>query len=102
MEDSLAHHKSAKKRIKTDAKRRLRNRSVKSRVKTFIRYYNEAFTAALEDEKGVDSHKETVQKHLTNVISEYQKATTKGVIHRNTSSRRIGRLQLRFNKHFAG
>ena len=98
----MAHHKSAKKRIKTDAKKRLRNRSVKSRVKTFIRYYDEAIATALEDEKGVDSHKEKIAAHLKTLISELHRATTKGVLHRNTTSRKIGRLQVRFNKHFAG
>ncbi|MBO4700096.1 30S ribosomal protein S20, partial [bacterium] len=31
----MAHHRSAKKRIRTSEKRRLYNRSIKSRVKTF-------------------------------------------------------------------
>ncbi len=97
----MAHHKSAKKRIKTNAKRRLRNRSVKTRVKTFIRYYTEAVTEALQDEKGVVAYKEGVEKHLRNAVSELQKAASKGVLHRNTVARKVGRLQTLFNKHFA-
>lgn len=101
MEDSLAHHKSAKKRIKTNEKKRLHNRSIKSRVKTYTRYVVETIEAAEKNAAGVSEIKEDAVKKFTKAVSEIQKAVTKGVLHKNTAGRKVGRLTLRFNKVFA-
>lgn len=97
----MAHHKSAKKRIKTNEKKRLRNRSVRSRVRTYIRNFVEAAQAAQNDSANKSSHREDVRGKLTEAISELQRATSKGVYHQNTTSRKVGRLTNYFNKVFA-
>ena len=89
----MAHHKSAKKRIRTSEKRRLYTRSVKSRVRTFSRYFEESAASA--------ENKEEALAKLNAAISEIQKAASKGVLHKNTAARKVGRLARKFNKSFA-
>ncbi|MGI6393535.1 MAG: 30S ribosomal protein S20 [bacterium] len=96
----MAHHKSAKKRIRTNEKRRLYNRSIKSRVKTYTRYAVEAIETAEKNSDGVNEMKEDAVKKLHKAFSEIQRAASKGVLHKNTAARKTGRLALRFNKVF--
>ncbi|WP_029215069.1 30S ribosomal protein S20 [Kallotenue papyrolyticum] len=84
----MANTKSAKKRVRSDARKRLRNLMVRSRVKTFIRKAEEAIRA------GDASAAEAVRL----ACSELDKAATKGVIHRNNAARRKSRLMAKFNK----
>lgn len=84
----MANTKSAKKRIRSDARKRLRNLMVRSRVKTFIRKAEEAIRA------GDPAAAEAVRL----ACSELDKAATKGVIHRNNAARRKSRLMAKFNK----
>ena len=93
MEDILAHHKSAKKRIRTSEKRRLYNRAVKSRVKTFSHYFEAAADSA--------ENREEAAKKLNTAISEIQKAASKGVLHKNTAARKVARLARKFNRSFS-
>ena len=95
----MAHHKSTKKRIKTNEKCRIYNRAIKSKVRTYIRYFNEALEIKKSDDKA--TVKQTALEKLRIVISELQKATSKGVYKQNTSSRKISRLTKAFNKTFA-
>lgn len=85
----LANIKSAKKRIKVTETKTLRNKAIKSRVKTAIKKVDAAVAAG---------DKELAQANLQLAISEIDKATTKGVYHKNTSSRKISRLTLAVNK----
>jgi len=101
MEDSLAHHKSAKKRIKTNEKKRLYNRSIKSKVKTFTRYAVETIEAAEKNTAGAAEMKNDAAAKLVKAVSEIQKAVSKGVLQKNTAGRKVGRLTIRFNKVFA-
>jgi small subunit ribosomal protein S20 len=101
MEDGLAHHKSAKKRIKTNEKRRLYNRSVKSRVKTYTRYFIEAVETAQTDAANTANYREDASAKLVKAVSEIQKAVSKGVLHKNTAGRKVGRLTDNFNKAFS-
>ena len=93
MEDILAHHRSAKKRIRTSEKRRLYNRSIKSRVKTFSHYFEVAAETA--------ENKEDAVAKLNTAISEIQKAASKGVLHKNTAARKVARLARQFNRSFS-
>lgn len=85
----MANIKSAKKRIKVTETKTLRNKAIKSRVKTAIKKVDAAVAAG---------DKELAQANLQLAISELDKATTKGVYHKNTSSRKISRLTLAVNK----
>ena len=85
----MANIKSAKKRIKVTETKTLRNKAIKSRVKTAIKKVDAAVAAG---------DKELAQANLQLAISEIDKATTKGVYHKKTSSRKISRLTLAVNK----
>lgn len=84
----MANHKSAEKRNKQNKKRRLRNASVKSQVKTLTK---EVLSAV----SGKD--KEASQKAIASAISGINKAVSKKVIHKNTASRKISRLTKKVN-----
>jgi small subunit ribosomal protein S20 len=79
----MAHTKSTIKRIKQDRKKHLRNMGVKSSVKTVIK----KFEATLE---GTD--KKAVAETLQAVYRALDKAVSKGVIVKNTASRKKSRL----------
>lgn len=79
----MANHKSAKKSHKTALMSALRNRSILSRVKTFIKSLE-----TLVAERKVDEAK----AKFSVVESEIMKATSKGVIKLNTASRKVSRL----------
>lgn len=96
----MAHHKSAKKRIKTNEKRRLYNRSIKSRLKTYTRYFSESVETAEKDSANAATYREDAAAKLVKAVSEIQKAVSKGVVHKNTAGRKVGRLTLRFNRVF--
>ena len=88
----MANIKSAKKRIKVTETKTLRNKAIKSRVKTAIKKVDAAVAAG---------DKELAQANLLNAISAIDKATTKGVYHKNTSSRKVSRLTKAVNKLMA-
>ena len=78
--------KSSQKRERQNEKRRLRNRSYKSRARTMIR---KAFLAI--EEGNLDSAKVAADE----AIKALDKAAAKGVIHKNNASRRKSRLMTR-------
>lgn len=85
----MANTKSARKRMRQNERRRLRNQSYKSAMRTFVRKAERA----IETNTGEDT--------LTTVvtaISKLDKAATKGVIHRNAAARKKSRLMARLNK----
>ena len=84
----MAHHKSAKKRIRQDAKKRLRNRHIRSTLRTAIKNITQKI-----EEKDAEGSKEL----LTKTTSIIDKAVTKGVIHKNNAARRISRLTRKVN-----
>lgn len=79
----MANIKSAKKRIKVTETKTLRNKAIKSGVKTAIKKVDAAVAAG---------DKELANASLLNAISVIDKATTKGVYHKNTSARKVSRL----------
>ncbi len=84
----MATHKSALKRQKQDEKRSQRNVHIRSTLKTLIKRVRLAVEA-----KDIDKARTT----LAEAIPAIDKAKSKGVIHRNTASRKISRLTRRVN-----
>jgi small subunit ribosomal protein S20 len=85
----LANIKSAKKRIEVIDKKTLRNKMIKSKVKTVIKKVEAAIAAG---------DKEAAQANLLVAISEINKAASKGVYHKNNASRKVSRLTAAVNK----
>ncbi|MFW6115234.1 MAG: 30S ribosomal protein S20 [Thermodesulfobacteriota bacterium] len=85
----MATHKSAIKRHKQNINRRMRNKAYKTRAKTAIKEVRNAVK-----EKDI----ERAQASLKETVSILQKTQTKGVIHVNTSSRKIARLSREVHK----
>ena len=79
----MANHKSAEKRVRQTAKRRLRNRHILSTMRTYIKRVRVAIEEGNADE---------AQAKLKEAVSALARASSKGVIHRNHASRKIGRL----------
>ena len=85
----MAHHKSAIKRIKQNENRRIRNRVVKTRMKTAAKQLAQA-------EKNGDV--EAMANELNRSKSVIDKAAKKGVIHWKAASRKKSRLARRINR----
>ena len=85
----MANIKSAKKRILVTETRAARNKSIRSEVKTAIKKVEAAVAA---------NDKEAAKAALLSATSIIDKATSKGVYHKNTSSRKIGRMTVAVNK----
>jgi len=79
----VANIKQQKKRIRQAAERRLRNRHVKSTLKTLFKRL-EAQVA--------EQQREAAVKTATFLQSRIDKAAAKGIIHRNTAARKKGRV----------
>ena len=84
----MAHSKSSKKRVFIGERNAARNKSIKSRVKTFVKKVLTAVEA-----KNVDEAKSA----LNAAYKELDKAVTKGVIKKNAASRKKSRLTLKVN-----
>lgn len=74
----MANIKSQKKRIRTNEKARQRNKSVKSALKTSVRKFHEAAEAGSADAKAL----------ATAAAREFDKAVSKGIIHKNQAANR--------------
>ncbi len=84
----MASHKSAEKRLRQTEKRTADNRARLSRVRTFVKKVETAIETG---------NKETAQSALRLAQPELHRATTKGVLHKNTVSRKLSRLAARVN-----
>ncbi len=79
----MPNHKSAEKRVRQNEKRRIINRSNRSRVRTQIKKLRSALTAK----------DKTLSLELLNpTVSLIDKAVNKGILHRNTAARYKSRL----------
>lgn len=85
----LANIKSAKKRILVNRTKAERNKAIKSSVKTSIK----KVVAAVES-----GDKAVAVSSLTDAISTIDKATSKGIYHKNTAARKVSRLSKAVNK----
>ena len=79
----MANIKSAKKRILVNKTKADRNKSIKSSVKTAIKKVYAAIDA---------KDKAAAQSALLAATSAIDKATKKGVYHKNNASRKVSRL----------
>jgi small subunit ribosomal protein S20 len=80
---------SAKKRVRVTAKRTAVNHSRKTRIRSFTRQVEEALA------KG---DKTAAQAALKAAEPEIMRGVAKGVIHKNTASRKVSRLTKRLAK----
>lgn len=84
----VANIKSAMKRIKTNEKARLRNKAVKTNLKTTEKAFEEVLSAG-DKEQAVNAYKEASKK--------FDMAATKGVIHKNVANRKKSKLAKKVN-----
>lgn len=90
MEDKqVANIKSAKKRILVIETKTLRNKMIKSKIKTMVKKVEAAIAAG---------DKAAAEASLKNAISEISKAASKGIYHKNNAARKISRLTVAVNK----
>jgi small subunit ribosomal protein S20 len=82
----VAHHRSAKKRIRQTERRTAVNRSRRSRIKTFVRKVETAIASG--DHAAAEAAFAAAEPEI-------RRGVTKGVLHLNTASRRISRLAKR-------
>lgn len=85
----MANIKSQLKRIRTNEKARLRNKSIKSALKTAVRRFREAAAAGDKDKTAAEL--QTASRAL-------DKAVSKGVVHRNQAANRKSALAKRVNQ----
>lgn len=84
----MANSKSAKKRVLINERNRVRNQAIKTRVKTMTK----KVLAAVET-----ADVEAAKAALTVAFKEFDKAVTKGVLKKNTASRKKSRLAVKVN-----
>ncbi|HZW40544.1 MAG TPA: 30S ribosomal protein S20 [Ignavibacteriaceae bacterium] len=82
----MANHPSAKKRIRTNARKKNVNKIAESKLKTYVR---KAMNA---------TEKEEAEKLYKEAVAILDRSTTKGKIHRNTAARKKSAL----TKHLTG
>ncbi len=84
----MTTHKSAVKRVRQSEKRRQRNKSAISTMKTLIKKVHVSV-------EGKNPHE--VTEHLRKATSFIDKVAGKGIIHKNKASRIISKLATRAN-----
>ncbi len=82
----MANTKSAKKMVRKIAGRTEVNKSRKSRIRTFVRKVEEAVASG---------DKSAATTALKSAEPEIMRGVTKGVLHKNTASRKVSRLAAR-------
>lgn len=84
----MPNHKSAEKRVRQTERRRVINRSNRTRLRT-----------AMKDLRGaLDKDTKAAADLLPKTVSEIDKAVQKGVLHRNAAARHKSRLTARVNQ----
>jgi small subunit ribosomal protein S20 len=84
----MPHHKSAEKRLRQTEKRTTVNRARMSRVRTFVKKVETAIQSG---------DKAAAEAAFLVAQPEMHRATTKGVMHRNTVARKLSRLSARIS-----
>ncbi|MDD4680087.1 MAG: 30S ribosomal protein S20 [Clostridia bacterium] len=80
--------KSAIKRVKVSQTKTLRNKMVKSELKTAVKNFENSL---------VDSDLEKARLQYAQVVKKIDKAASKGSIHKNAANRKKAKLALRLN-----
>lgn len=84
----MPNHKSAEKRVRQNERRRVVNRSNRSRLRTAVKELRSA----------LDKGGKNAAALLPKTVSEIDKAVQKGVLHRNAAARQKSRLTARVNQ----
>ncbi|KAA0686772.1 30S ribosomal protein S20 [Azospirillum brasilense] len=82
----MANHKSAEKRIRQTARRTEINRNRVSRIRTFVKKVETAISSG---------NKAEAAEAFKAAQPEMMRGASKGVLHRNTVSRKLSRLSAR-------
>ena len=82
----MANSPQAKKRARQTLRRTAVNKARRSRIRTFLRKVEEAIASGDQD---------AAKTALRNVQPEMMRGVTKGVLHKNTVSRKLSRLSAR-------
>ena len=85
----MPNTKSAERRMRSSARKRLHNRSIKSRLHTLERQFLALAGAGKKDEAG---------QALRAVSSAFDKAAKAGAVHKATADRKKSRLSLRLHR----
>lgn len=85
----VATHKSAIKRQKQAEKKHLINKAVKSTLKTLSKKVEQAVEAKNSD---------AAKNAMVYVMKAYDKAASRGILHKSTASRKISRLSAKVSK----
>ena len=83
----MPNTKSAERRMRNSATKRLHNRSIKSRLHSLEKRYLGLLGSGKKDE---------ASEALRTITSAFDKAAKTGVVHRATADRKKSRLALRF------
>lgn len=82
----MANTRSALKRVRTSQKRRERNQSIKSRVRTMVRTFEEAV---------VSGESTVAAERFAQASSALDRAVSKGIVHKNMAARKKSRMASR-------
>ena len=82
----MPNKKAAYRAMKNSKKKHARNVTIKSELKTLIKKFDKLTAAKKTDE---------AKKIIDGIISKLGRAASKGVVHKNTASRKISRLRKR-------
>ena len=82
----MANHHSAKVRTRRNERRRVINKNRVSRIRSYVRKVEEAIESG---------DKKLATEAFKNAQPEMQRGVTKGVLHKNTVSRKLSRLSKR-------
>ncbi len=85
----MANIKQQQKRVLTNEKRRVRNKSIRSATRTEIRKFREAVESG--DKAAAEAQLRVASRKL-------DKAVTKGVFHRNSAANKKSNMARAFNK----
>ena len=85
----MPNHKSAEKRVRQSEKRRVINRSHRTKVRTYIKKLRTALDSGV---------KQDIDQVLPEAISVIDKSVQKGVLHANAAARYKSRLTVKANQ----
>lgn len=85
----MANIKSAIKRIDVTKRQTLRNKSVKSEIKTYIKNFDKAIE---------ENNLETARELLKVIDKKLKRASLANIVHSNAASRKTSQLQKKLNK----
>lgn len=88
----MANIKQQEKRIVQAERARIRNKSKKTEMKTYIKKFN----ASLEE-----GDREQTDAYMAKAIKALDKAASDGVIHKNNAANHKSRIARRYNKAFS-